>query len=178
MKEIKLKDKTFVLYVEAKEIREAISRIAQEIKADIVDKDPLFVCIMNGAFMFAAELMKELNAGYEVAFARYSSYQGIASTFELKEIMPVTQPLEGRTVIILEDLIDTGFTMMKVKDRFLELGAKDVYIATLLLKPDALRCEISADYVGLEIKNDFIVGHGLDYDGLGRMYDNIYRIKA
>ena len=99
------------------------------------------------------------------------------STFVLKEIMPVTADMRGRTVVIVEDLIDSGYTMSCVKENFYELGAKEVRIAAMLTKPAALKCDIHTDYVGLEIGNDFIVGHGLDYDDLGRMYQDIYKIK-
>ncbi|GAD05967.1 hypoxanthine phosphoribosyltransferase [Porphyromonas crevioricanis] len=177
MKEIRLKDKVFELYISSEEINKALDRMAEDIRRDLGDQNPLFVCIMNGSFMFASELMQRLNDGYEVAFARYSSYSGTSSTFELKEVMPVTQSLEGRTVVILEDLIDTGFTMMNVKRRFYELGAKQVVIAAMLCKPDAKKCDVETDYIGLNIANEFIVGHGLDYDDLGRMYNDIYKIK-
>ncbi|MDY6121544.1 MAG: phosphoribosyltransferase family protein [Porphyromonas sp.] len=177
MKEIRLKDKVFELYISSEEIGKALDRMAEDIRRDLGDKDPLFVCIMNGAFMFASELMQRLNEGYEVAFARYASYQGTQSTFELKEIMPVTKSLQGRTVVILEDLIDTGYTMKTVKERFYELGAKQVVIAAMLCKPNARQCEVETDYIGLNIANEFIVGHGLDYDDLGRMYNDIYKIK-
>lgn len=177
MRTVKLRDKEFVPYLTAEEIRIAIRRMACDIKRDLGDSNPIFVCIMNGAFMFASELMQELDEAYEVDFARYSSYQGLSSTFELKEIQPVTADLKGRTVVILEDLIDSGFTMYNVRRRLLEQGADRVFLATMLLKPKALQCDVSADYVGIEIDNDFIVGHGLDYDNMGRMFPDIYILK-
>ncbi|WP_329902918.1 phosphoribosyltransferase [Porphyromonas pogonae] len=177
MEQVKVKDYTFELYLKHEVIQQAINEMAVKIKADFKGKDPLFVCIMNGSFMFAAELMLAIDESYEVAFARYSSYEGTSSTMQLKEIMPVTQSLEGRTVVVLEDLIDTGYTMQCVKDRFLNLGAKEVYIAAMLIKPEALLCDVKTDYIALEIENKFIVGHGLDYDGFGRMYKDIYQLK-
>lgn len=180
MRTIKLKDKEFEFYISAARIQEAVERIAREIKRDLQDlqdEKPLFVCIMNGSFMFAADLMKALDENYQVDFARYSSYCGTQSSFVLKEVMPVTADLHDRVVFIIEDLIDTGYTMSCVKKKFLELGAREVRIAAMLTKPHALRCDIKTDYVGLEIGNDFIVGHGLDYDDLGRMYPDIYKIK-
>lgn len=176
-KEITLKDLTFEIYIEEKTILDSIKRMADQLKADFKDKNPLFVCIMNGSFMFAVELFQALDEGYEVAFARYSSYSGTQSTMQLKELMPVSTSVEGRYVILVEDLIDTGYTMKCVKDRFYELGAKEVYIAAMLQKPLALKCDVKTDYVCLEIDNEFIVGHGLDYDDLGRMYRDIYKVK-
>ncbi|MDO4672927.1 phosphoribosyltransferase [Falsiporphyromonas endometrii] len=177
MKEIKIKDKVFEEYISAETIQNAVKEMAKKMNADLKDKDPLFVCIMNGSFMFASDLMQQLDEFYEVAFARYSSYSGTESTYKLKEVMPVTQSLEGRIVVILEDLIDSGFTMMHVKKHFYDLGAKEVLIATMLDKPAARKCPVEADYVGISIANDFIVGHGLDYDDYGRMYNDIYKIK-
>lgn len=177
MRTVKLKDKEFGLYIPAARIREAIQRMADEIKRDLHQDNPLFVCIMNGSFMFASELMQALDEGYQVDFARYSSYCGTESTFVLREIMPVTADLRDRVVVIVEDLIDTGYTMSCMKAKFLELGAREVRVAVMLSKPSALKCDVATDYVGMEIENDFIVGHGLDYDDLGRMYPDIYKIK-
>lgn len=174
MNTITLHGRDFVPYIPPEAIKEAIARVAREIKQDLAEADPLFVVMMNGAFMFASELLQELDGEEEVAFARYSSYQGLESTHNLREVMPVSIPLEGRTVVIVEDLIDTGYTMECVKQLYLSQGAREVRIATMLLKPKAVKCNIKADYVGLEIENDFIVGHGLDYDERGRMLKGIY----
>src|SRR3712207_969382 len=111
-KEIIIHDKTFVPYISAEQLHEATLRVAADIRRDLEGRDPLFVCIMNGAFMFASNLMQSLDGTQEVVFARYSSYSGMGSSFQLKEIMPVSAPLQGRTVVVIEDLIDTGFTMM------------------------------------------------------------------
>ncbi len=177
MEEIVVHDKTFVPYLSAQKIEEAIKQMADRLRRDMEGKDPLYVCIMNGAFMFAAELLKQLPGNQEVAFARYSSYQGTQSTFELKEITPVTTSLKDRVVVLLEDLIDTGYTMKCVKENFLSNGAKEVYIATMLIKPDSIKCDIKADYVGLPIESGFIVGHGLDYNDRGRTLNDIYILK-
>lgn len=177
MREIVLKGLTFVPYIDAKTIGQAVKKLGERLKADFKDRDPLFVCIMNGSFMFASELMYAIDEDFEVAFARYSSYQGIKSTFELKEVMPVTQSLEGRVVVIVEDLIDTGFTMYNLQKHFYSLGAKEVHIAAMLSKPEALKCDVHTDYVAMEIENKFILGHGLDYDDYGRMFRDIYQLK-
>ena len=123
--------------------------------------------VLNGAFMFVAELMRELDVPYELTFARYSSYQGTSSTGILNEIMPVQADIRGRMVILLRNIIDTGFTMSYVMEKLRSEGAADVRLATMLFRPESLKCELTPDYVGLQIPADFIVGHGLDYDELG-----------
>ncbi len=177
MREVTLHGKTFQLYLTAEEISASIVKLADRLRSDFAGRDPLFVCIMNGAFMFASELMYAMDEDFEVAFARYSSYQGTQSTMHLKEIMPVSQSLEGRVVVIVEDLIDTGYTMQCIRERFLELGAAEVHLAAMLSKPDALKCDVQTDYIAMEIENKFIVGHGLDYDDYGRMFKDIYQLK-
>lgn len=176
MDRICLKDKEFELFIPDEELQEAIARMATRIRADVEGKDPLFVGVLNGAFMFVADLMKALDVPYEVTFARYSSYRGTSTTGTVKEIMPVLADIRGRVVILLEDIIDTGFTMKYVKDKYLQEGAADVKLATMLFKPESLRCDIQPDYVAMRIPPDFIVGHGLDYDELGRSYRDIYKV--
>ncbi len=177
MREVVVHGRTFELYLTAEEIQKSINTLAERIKADYQGKNPLLVCIMNGSFMFAGELAAALDETWELAFARYSSYVGTESTHQLNEVMPVDVPLKGRSVIIVEDLIDTGFTMQCVKARFLELGASDVAVASLFSKPDAHTADLEAEYVALEIENRFILGHGLDYDGHGRMLRDLYQLK-
>ncbi|MGM9760374.1 MAG: phosphoribosyltransferase [Parabacteroides sp.] len=176
MDRIRLKDKTFELFIPDSRIQEAIGDVARRIEAELGDLNPLLVGILNGAFMFTAELIRALNGPYEVTFARYSSYAGTATTGVIQEIMPISTPVEGRTVVLLEDIIDTGFTMSHVMRLLRERGAADVRLATLLFKPESLRCDLRPDYVGLTIPPAFIVGHGLDYDGLGRSYRDIYQV--
>ena len=174
MNRIRLKDKEFELFIPEIKIVEAIRNMADRIKEDIKGTDPLFVGVLNGAFMFTSELMKELNGPYQLTFARYSSYRGTSSTGSINEIMPIQVPVKGRVVVLMEDIIDTGFTMEYVMNKLREDGAADVKLATMLFKPDALKCKLVPDYVGLSIPNDFIVGYGLDYDELGRQYKDIY----
>lgn len=175
--EVVVHGRTFELYLTAEEIGQKIKKLAHKLKADFKGKDPLFVCIMNGSFMFAAELMWAIDEDFEVAFARYSSYEGTESTHTLHEVMPVDKDLNGRVVVVVEDLIDTGYTMRCVRDKFLELGAKEVYVAAMFSKPDAHTPDLEADYVGLMIENRFILGHGLDFDGYGRMFKDLYQLK-
>ena len=166
MDRIRLKDKEFELFIPEEEIKDAIAKVAERIREDVKGTNPLFVGILNGAFMFTAELMRQLNEPYEITFARYSSYKGTSTTGVVREIMPVQADVKGRTLIMIEDIIDTGF-----KD-----GAADVKLATMLFKPDSLRCNLRPDYIGIRIPSDFIVGYGLDYDEMGRAYRNIYKI--
>lgn len=177
MKEVVVHGRTFELYLSSEEITSKVQVLATRLKEEFKGRDPLFVCIMNGAFMFAAELMYAIDEDFEVCFARYSSYEGTASTHCLKEIMPVDRDLSDRIVVIVEDLIDTGYTMKCVRERFLELGAKEVYVAALFSKPEAHTPDLEADYVAMMIENRFILGHGLDYDGYGRMFKDLYQLK-
>lgn len=176
MAKIHIKDKNFKLFIPEEDINKAIVRIANEIKTDIQGKDVLFVCVLNGAFMFASELMSELNDSYEITFARYSSYSGTSSTGVLKEVMPIKEDIAGRTVILIEDIVDTGFTMYSLLAHLKARGAAEVKLVTMLFKPESLKCDLKPDYVGIQIPPAFIVGHGLDYDGLGRAYRDIYVI--
>ncbi|MDR2118120.1 MAG: hypoxanthine phosphoribosyltransferase [Tannerellaceae bacterium] len=176
MQEIQLKDKKFELFIPEQDIQAAIGRMAEQIRIDAEGRNPLFVGILNGAFMFIADLMHRLNGPYELTFARYSSYRGTRTGGTVHEIMPVKPSVEGRSLILLEDIIDTGLTMRYLMDKLKGEGARDVKLATMLFKPDALQYDVKPDYVGLTIPNDFIVGYGLDYDELGRAYRDIYRL--
>lgn len=177
MKEVVLHGRTFVPYLTGEQVSAAVRELGLRLKNDFKDRDPLFVCIMNGSFMFASELMYTIDEEWEVAFARYKSYDGTQSTGRLQELLPVTQELKGRVVVIVEDLIDTGFTMYNLQKHFYSLGAKEVHIAAMLSKPEALKCDVHTDYVAMEIENKFILGHGLDYDDYGRMFRDIYQLK-
>ncbi|WP_085537612.1 hypoxanthine phosphoribosyltransferase [Massilibacteroides vaginae] len=176
MDKIRLRDKEFKLFIPEKEIQEAIAKMAARIKEDMEGKNPLFVGVLNGAFMFVAELMRQLNGPYQLTFARYSSYQGTSTTGKIHEVMPLTSDIEGRVVVLLEDIVDSGYTMQHVMKKLRNEGAAEVRLATMLLKPDALKCDLRPDYIGIEIPNDFIVGYGLDYDEMGRAYRDIYTI--
>ncbi|MDO5036063.1 MAG: phosphoribosyltransferase family protein [Porphyromonas sp.] len=175
---IQVRDHLFEKYISEEQIIPEIRRIAREIEEDLGDKNPLFICILNGAFMFASDLSKEINMAHEMTFAKYSSYQGMQSTGILKEIMGPQAQVKGRYVVILEDLIDTGFTVTQLRKIYKDQGAKEVRVASMLSKPDALiEGALEPEYIGLEIPNDFIVGRGLDYNGVGRMLRDIYIIK-
>ena len=176
-KTIRLKDYNFELYIPEQDILKAIRQMAKNIKRDIKGTNPLFVGILNGAYMFVSELMSQLSPVYELTFAAYSSYQGTKSEGLVKEILPIRGDLQNRPIILLEDIVDSGLTMQYVTQKLRDAGIDDVRLATMLLKPDSLKCDLKPDYVGIEIDNDFIVGFGLDYDGLGRSCRDIYKIQ-
>lgn len=176
MDRIRLKDKEFELFIPEKEIKAAIAKVADRIREDVKGTNPLFVSILNGAFMFTAELMRQLSEPYEITFARYASYKGTSTTGVVREIIPVQTDVKGRTLILIEDIIDTGLTMQYVMDKLRKDGAADVKLVTMLFKPDSLKCNLKPDYFGLQIPSDFIVGYGLDYDEQGRAYPDIYKI--
>ena len=175
MKRIKVWDKEFEISLNYSDIQQAIKQIAKKMKIDLEGKEALFICILNGAFMFAAELMKEVDLNdSEISFLKLSSYKGIRSTGDIRELIGVNEVIEERTIVILEDIIDTGLTVKEVYDQLIRKGAKEVKIATLLFKPNALKVNINIDYLGFEIPNDFIVGFGLDYNRRGRNLKDIY----
>ena len=176
-KQIRLKDKVFEPYICEKEIVRAIERMAGEIRRDMEGKDPLYVGILNGAYMFVAELMSKLPMTSELTFAAYSSYHGTKSDGIVKELLPIRSNTRNRPIVLLEDIVDTGLTMYYVTRLLKEEGATDVRLATMLIKPASLQCDLRPDYVGMEIDDDFIVGFGLDYDGLGRSARDIYKIR-
>lgn len=178
MKEIKLHDKTFDIFITNDQLQETMDKLAEEISADLNYKNPLFLVVLNGAFMFAADLLKRFDFNCEISFVKLSSYVGTQSTSVVREIIGLDEVLRGRTVVILEDIIDTGITMWNTIPKLRQLEAKDVKLATLLFKPKAFQKDYKIDYIGMEIPNDFIVGYGLDYDGLGRNYPDIYKLKA
>ncbi len=174
---IKVKDKIFKPFISAQEIQQSIERIAMQMNEDLKDKNPLFVCVLNGAFMFASDLFKEMNIEAEITFMRMKSYEGTATTGRVKSITGLHEDVKGRTLVIVEDIIDTGYTMQAIIDQLKELGAADIKIATLLFKPEALKVkDLKIDYIAREIPNAFIVGYGLDYDEQGRNLKDIYVI--
>ncbi|MDR2953721.1 MAG: hypoxanthine phosphoribosyltransferase [Prevotella sp.] len=177
MKTVKIKDKEFELFLTQDVIEKAVADVAEKLNEDLADKDPLFICVLNGSFMFASELMKRVTIASEVSFVKMSSYKGISSSGKIKEIYGLEEDIKERTVVIVEDIVDTGYTMSLMIDQLLCDEPKEILVATMLLKPDALKQEVRLDYVALEIPNDFIVGYGLDYDGYGRNLPDIYKIK-
>ncbi|SRR5690554_1684619 len=177
MKKVRILDKDFELFIEAATIQESIKRVAADINNDLKNKDPIFIAVLNGSFMFAGDLMKEVSIPCEITFVRIASYRGMSTTKDLKEVLGLNEDIKGRTVVIVEDIVDTGHTIERLIQQFTALEPKEIKIATLLFKPKALIKDVKPDYVALEIPNDFIVGFGLDYDGFGRNLQDIYKIK-
>jgi len=176
MHSIKVRDKTFTLYIKAEEIDRAVSRLAREISRDLGDKNPLFLVILNGAFVFAADLLRKTGMDCELSFVKLASYAGTQSTGSIRELIGLNESVAGRSVVIIEDIIDTGVTVDDIIGKARALGAREVKVAALLFKPGAFLRDYRIDYVGMEIPNDFIVGYGLDYNGGGRNLPDIYRI--
>lgn len=173
---IRIKDKSFEVSIPNEEIQQKVKALAEKMNKDYAGKNPVFVCILNGAFVFMADLVRYLDFQPDIVFAKYSSYEGMNTTGKVKEVLGVSVDLEGKDVVLVEDIIDTGITMSHVLPIFQAKGATSVKIATMLMKPEKLKCNIKVDYCAMEIPNDFIVGYGLDYDGLGRNYKDIYTV--
>jgi hypoxanthine phosphoribosyltransferase len=176
MNTIQIKDKKFILSIAEDQIQRAVREVGEAINRDLAEKDPLFICVLNGAFMFAGDLMKIVNIPCEITFIKLSSYDGLYTTGTVKEIIGLNESVVGRNVVIVEDIVDTGLTMERILDSLRAKGANEIRIATFLQKPDALRRDIQVDYVAMKIPNDFIVGYGLDYDGYGRNLKEIYTV--
>jgi hypoxanthine phosphoribosyltransferase len=173
---ITVKDKIFSPFITALEIDSAICKIASAMEKDLAGKNPLFLIVLNGAFMFASDLVKKLDFPCELSFIKLSSYSGTHTSNKVRELIGLNEDLTGRIVVVIEDIIDTGLTLGDLLETIRSKNAEDVKLAALLFKPLAFRRSYPIDYIGLEIPNDFIVGYGLDYDGYGRNYPDIYKI--
>lgn len=176
MKNITVIDKEFELFIPYEKIRSIVEEMADKMNRDFEGKNPLFLCILNGSFMFAAEIFKRISLlDAEISFIKLASYSGTQTTGSVKELIGLNENLAGRTVIVLEDIVDSGITISNTIEQIKAKNPAEVKVATLLLKPDALKTKVQLDYIGLEIPNDFIVGYGLDYDGRGRNLIDIYK---
>ena len=176
MKTITLKDKTFGISIPENELLTAIEKVAEKMRKDLEGKNPIFLVVLNGAFMFAADLMKRVEIPAQMSFIKLSSYNGTNSTGSVNEIIGLNEDVKGRTVVIVEDIVDSGLTMSKMVEILKNKGVSELKIATLFFKPDALKYPLNLDYVVMPIPNDFIVGYGLDYDGYGRNLRDIYTL--
>ena len=175
---IHVSDKDFGISIPNDVIQEYIKKVASKLDKDYEGKKPIMVCILNGAFMFAADLVRYITTFQpEIYFARFSSYEGMDTTGKVKEVIGLNADITGRDVIIVEDIVDTGITMQSVVPILKDKGAKTVAICTLLSKPEKLQVDLKVDYSAMDIPNDFVVGYGLDYNGLGRNYKDIYKVK-
>lgn len=173
---ITIKDRQFRLSIRSEEIQEAVKKVGETINKDLAGTNPLFICVLNGAFMFAGDLMKIVDIPCEITFIKLSSYEGLYSTGTVKEVFGLNESVVGRNVVVVEDIVDTGVTMEKIIKSLEAKGAADIKIATFLQKPAALLRDIHVDYVAMKIPNDFIVGYGLDYDSYGRNLKDIYTV--
>lgn len=177
MKQVKIHDKVFRLFIPYEKIRAIVEKMASAMNADLQNKNPLFICILNGSFMFAAELFQRISIiQSEISFVKLASYNADRTTGKVTQLIGLNEKIEGRTIIVLEDIVDSGLTINSIQEQLKNLNPREIQVATLLLKPDALQKEVQLDYVGLEIPNDFIVGYGLDYVGQGRNLMDIYSI--
>jgi len=173
---IQILDKKFETFIPYEEIDTAIEKMALTINNELHDKTPIFIVILNGSFMFAADLMKKMEFPCEISFIKLASYKGTSSTENVKELIGFNEEIKGRTIVIVEDIIDSGLTLAGVNRQLKEMGVGEIKIATLLYKPNAFKENYKIDYIGLEIPNDFIVGYGLDYNQQGRNFKDIYKI--
>ena len=178
MKSIKIKDKEFVPMISEAEIKERVKAVAQQISKDMEGKNPLLLAVLNGSFVFAADLMREITIPCEISFVKLASYQGTTSTGKVKEVIGINEDLSGRTIIIVEDIVESGLTMKRMIESIGTRNPESVNICTLLLKPDRLKTDLDIKYVAFSIPNDFILGYGLDYDQQARGLKDIYVLKG
>ena len=173
---IKVKDKTFKTFIPEEKIQQRVKAVAEKINKDLAGRNPLFLAVLNGSFVFAADLMRYITIPCEISFVKLASYQGTTSTGRVKEIIGINEELQGRTVVIVEDIVDTGKTMKRMLESLGNRNPESLHICTLLVKPNKLEENLNIEYVAMEIPNDFIVGYGLDYDQQGRNLRDIYTV--
>lgn len=171
-----IKDKNFRKYITAEEIQGSIRTIASRINHELDGKKPIFIVVLNGAFIFASDLIKKVKIDCEVSFVKLSSYAGTKSTGEVSEILGLDVDVTGRTVVVVEDIVDTGLTLERFMETLKKKNPAEIKIATCLLKPDAFKMKFPIDYLCFSIPNEFVVGYGLDYDGYGRNSSDLYKI--
>lgn len=173
---ITVKDKQFILSISNSEIQKSIQKVADQINRDYEGKEIFFIGVLNGVFMYAADLLKKIIVPCQISFTKVASYEGTQSTGTIKQLIGMPEGIEGRHVVILEDIVDTGFTMREILKQLQAHNPADVKIATLLFKPNSFKESYNVDYRAMEIPNAFIVGYGLDYDGYGRNLPDIYTV--
>ena len=176
MKKITLKDKVFRTLIPYEQISESIDKVAEKLNKDFENccEPPILLCVLNGSIMFMGELMKRLDFDCQIVSTKLTSYEGTSTTGKVKQALGLTADITGKRVIVIEDIVDTGNTIVELKEILKDKGASESRICTLLLKPEAYKKDVKLDYVAMEIPNDFIVGFGLDYDEYGRNYKDIY----
>lgn len=173
---IKVIDLTFETSIPEASVQAEVKRIADEMNRDLADKNPIFLGILNGAFMFASDLFKQITIPCQITFLKLASYEGTKTTGTVKQLIGINQDLKDRTIVILEDIVDTGITLDTIIRQLSGYQPKEILVATMLHKPDALQKEVKLDYVGFEIPTEFVLGYGLDYNGYGRNLPEIYTL--
>ena len=173
---IKINDRSFRVSLPESEIKERVRQLAQQMSKDLEGKNPLFLAVLNGAFIFAADLMREMTIPCEISFVKLASYQGTTSTGKVQEVIGINENLSGRTVVIVEDIVESGQTMKRMIESIGTRNPASVQICALFFKPEKLKVDLTLDYVAFRIPDDFIVGYGLDYDHQGRELKDIYTI--
>jgi len=177
MKEkVKILDKKFEIFIDSDKISKAVKKVADKMNEDLVGKDVIFLGILNGSFMFASDLYKQIKFDSQISFLKLASYQGTSSSGSVKRLIGINEDIKDKTVVVIEDIVDTGYTIETIMKQLSGYEPKEIKIATFLFKPNAYKTNIPLDYVGIEIPNDFILGYGLDYDGYGRNLAHIYKI--
>lgn len=177
MKTITIKDKTFSVSVPADEILRRVKAVADRINSDMAGKNPLFLSVLNGSFIFTADLLRMITIPCEVSFVKLASYQGITSTGKIKEVIGINEDLTGRHIVIVEDIVDSGLTMKRMLETLGTRQPASVSICSLLVKPSRMKVDLDIKYGVMEIPDDFVVGYGLDYDQQGRNLPDIYTVK-
>jgi len=177
MNKISLHGKVFDSSIKEDEIVVAVKGIAERMNNELKGLNPLFIVVLNGAFMFAADLLKNITIDCEISFAKLSSYEGTSTTGNIKELIGLNEALKDRCVVVVEDIVDTGITIETIVAQLKQQKPKQIKIATLLLKPDVYKKNIVIDYVAFKVQNHFLVGYGLDYNGLGRNLKQIYKLE-
>ena len=173
---VKIKDKSFRVSIPEAEIKNRVKLLAQQMSKDLEGKNPLFLAVLNGSFVFAADLMREMTIPCEISFVKLASYQGTTSTGKIKEVIGINEDLSGRTVVIVEDIVESGQTMKRMIESLGTRNPASVQICTLFFKPEKLKEDLTLDYVAFRIPDDFILGYGLDYDQQGRGLKDVYTI--
>jgi hypoxanthine phosphoribosyltransferase len=171
---ITIKDKQFKPFITQQKIAAAVKGLAEAINHDLKNEFPLFLAVLNGSFMFAADLLKEITIPCEISFVKLASYSGMTSRGSVSELIGLTENISGRTVVVIEDIVDSGVTLERVIDVLKSRQVKQVKVVTILFKPESYKKNHVLDYVGFRIANDFVIGYGLDYDGLGRNLKEIH----
>jgi hypoxanthine phosphoribosyltransferase len=176
MKDIRILDKTFREYISEEEIQKRIDVLAAQMNSELAGKDVVFLGILNGAFLFAADLFRRIKLDVRISFVKLASYEGTSSSGSIKELIGWNEDIKNKTIVVIEDIVDTGNTLDRIVDELVIRKAAEIRIAALLFKPKAYKKDIPVDYVGFEIPNDFVVGYGLDYNGYGRNLPSVYTL--